>query len=136
MYNVDEEDVECDPVGEPVYVDATAKRMFYYGVIVKDNSIKLGDCVKIKIADEADELEKNLDDNVDNCSVGQILAIYDDQKLGMMVEVRWFHETHEVSEILGKSKRKRLETDFLDDEIIESELLDDVPAVSLKQLNL
>ena len=49
-----------------------------------------------------------------------------------MIEARWFYSVSEALEQLEKvgTKRRRVDTEFIEGEIIESELLDDIPAVS------
>jgi len=81
--------IACNGVGPSVFTDQEGKS-FYMEYQAKDLSVKLGDCVRIKL--ETDGLE-----NVDNFAFGQVLAIYIDAERDFYIEVRWFLLPHELS---------------------------------------
>ena len=81
--------IACNGVGSSVFTDQEGKT-FYMEYQAKDLSVKLGDCVRIKL--ETDGLE-----NADNFAFGQILAIYIDTERDFYIEVRWFLLPHELS---------------------------------------
>ncbi len=102
---------ECDPIGEPVFVDQVTGFKFYRGVKVHNLRVKVGDLVRIIL--EADD-----DDDDSSFGFAQVLSIFEtddgynakrsnhlksvdedngdeveeseDEGEGMMAEVRWF----------------------------------------------
>ena len=87
---------ECNPIGEPVFVDIDGNK-FYSGVVVHNIVVKVGDCVAVRI--EVD------DETQDDFSYCQVLAIYEDHdpERGVLFEARWFFVPEEVE--FGSRKR-------------------------------
>lgn len=130
---------ECELIDEPVFVDPTSKKIFYSGVIVKNNNVKIGDCVKVKLQNDDEPIDSIIasSNEVDKFFICQILAVYVDKLNGVMVEVRWYYESNEVLEKMNQSsmpqKRQRAYLD-LADQLVESDLTDDVCAGSIIEL--
>ena len=138
---------DCDPIGDPVFVDLDGKK-FYSGVVVHNLTVKLGDCARINI--DASNQDERADDDP-SIGYAQILAIYEDPKWEeIFVEARWFFKPREVYH--DCSKRKRVyddhfihisvkvyflqlnmsfcrKLDLKEDELIESDIVEDIPAV-------
>jgi len=138
---------ECETAGL-VLEDVNGKKKFYTSVTVNNLVVKIGDFVKVRLSessgggmksrksgggdDEDDDDDDDDDDGGDdeddeddvfNYGYCQILAIYDDKVEGVCVEVRWFNEAWEIFE-----KVKKLGLDLHDNELIECDRLDDIPA--------
>ena len=113
---------ECECVNE-VFTDIDGNK-FYSGVVLGGVTVQLGSFVQVV-------LENDDDDDDEAYAYCQILAIYDDiaKGEGVYVEARWFLEPFEVHDI-----RKKLNIEILDNELFESDGLDDIPAGSIKQL--
>ena len=133
------DDIECELIDEPVFVDPVTKNIFYSGAIIKSNNVKVGVCVKIKLQDNDESSDDGApaENEMEIFSIGQVLALYVDQKAGVMIEVRWFYESNEVLEKLSQSgmpyKRQRTNLD-LEGQLVESDILDDVCAGSIIEL--
>ena len=114
---------DCECVNE-VFVDIDGNK-FYTGVILGGVTVQLGSFVQVLLENDDD------DDDDEAYAYCQILAIYDDMAKGdgVYVEARWFLEPFEVHDI-----RKKLNIEILDNELFESDGLDDIPAGSIKQL--
>ena len=98
---------ECEPIGEPIFVDLDGKK-FYSAIVVHNVTAKYGDCVRVNLEPEDNGLLGEADEGVDNSGYGQIFAIYDDPNpdTGVMVEIRWFSTPEEfVYESVGRQKR-------------------------------
>lgn len=111
---------ECDVEGDPVFVDLDGTK-FYGAVKVHNLCVKIGDAVRVK-------LESGDNDDEDEPGFAQVLAIYDDDRVdgeGVHIEVRWYMQPEELP-----AKRKKIFAS-LDNELIESDLLDDIPAGSI-----
>lgn len=109
---------ECEPEGVPVFVDLDGTK-FFSGVKVHNLRVRIGDTVRIKLEIVDDE------DDEDTFAFAQVLAIYDDDRPdgeGVHVEARWY-----ILPIELQAKRRKL-FDALENELIESDDLDDVPA--------
>lgn len=135
----DEKFCDCDTNG--LVLEDVNGTKFYTSVTVNNLVVKLGDFVKVKLNgkrssssssrndvdddDDDDEVEEDDEDDVDRNTSGycQVLAIYDDKKEGVYVEVRWFNEPWEVYE-----KIKKLGIELLENELVECDRLDDIPA--------
>jgi hypothetical protein len=81
-----DDDIECNGVDTPVFVDIENKFKFYKGYRVGALLVNLGDCVKIS-------LENN------QVGYGQILAIYEDKYEEMFIENRWFQEVDDLKDL-------------------------------------
>jgi len=110
----------CETEGAPLFVNIDGLK-FYRGVKVHNVTVRIGDTVRVKL--EGDE------EGGDESGFAQILAIYDDgdevNGEGVQVEARWYQTPDELP-----AKRKKLFT-ALDNELVESDLLDDIPAGSI-----
>ena len=111
----------CEPEGAPHFVNIDGLK-FYRGVKVHNVAVRVGDTVRVK-------LEGGDEDGGDESGFAQVLAIYDDgdeiNGEGVQVEARWYQTPDELP-----AKRKKLFT-ALDNELVESDLLDDIPAGSI-----
>ena len=115
-----DEDIECDPLGE-VFCDLDGNK-FYTSLKVKGLHVHIGSFVKVI-------LECNDDNNNELDSYGycQILSIYDkvstESDQGVVhIEVRWLLEPYEVRRV------KKIGIELSDDELLETDHLDDIPA--------
>lgn len=117
---------ECDVDGNPLFIDIDGHK-FYRGVKVHNIYVKIGDLVRVKLEAGDDDAESS----VEGCGFCQILAIYDDSDdingEGVHVEARWYMTPDELP-----AKRKKMFT-ALENELIESDLLDDIPAGSIAE---
>jgi hypothetical protein len=82
----EEEEIECSGLGQSIYFDEELKDKFWISCIVADLTIKIGDCVRIR-------LEQN------NYGYAQITAIYEDEKDEMKLEVQWFLSSSDFKDI-------------------------------------
>lgn len=78
--------LECSCIGPVVFTDDEC-RNFYLEYSIDDLSVKIGDCVRIKLDFEI---------KGDDFAFGQVLAIYEDVDEAF-VEVRWFVKERELS---------------------------------------
>lgn len=111
--------IECNGVGEPVYVDTEENKRFYESYRTLDLIVTIGDNVRIALEGGTDG---------EDFGFGQILAIYVDIEEEVFVEVRWYKSKNDLT----PQHRKRLA--ILENEIFESDILDDVPAGSVCEL--
>lgn len=115
---------QCECLGPVVFTDLDGTK-FYGGVRVHNVSVSVGDAVRVKleVGDDGDEEEWGF------C---QVLAIYDDGDEvngdGVKVEARWYMTPDELD-----AKRKKT-FQALENELIESDSLDDIPAGSILEL--
>jgi hypothetical protein len=87
MEDDDEDLIECNGVGAPVFTDQE-NRKFYSEYSARHLNVKLGDCVRVNLEeDEACQQE---------VAFGQVLAIYEDSNEEFFVEIRWFLKGHEI----------------------------------------
>ena len=77
---------ECTCVGGVVFTDQENKN-FYKEYRIDDLSVKVGDCVRLKLDFEV---------KGDDFAFAQVLAIYDDADEAF-IEVRWFFKERELS---------------------------------------
>jgi hypothetical protein len=114
-----DEDIECDPLGE-VFCDLDGNK-FYTSLKVNGLHVHIGSFVKVI-------LECNDNNNeLDSYGYCQILSIYDkvstDSDQGVVyIEVRWLLEPYEVRRV------KKIGIELSDDELLETDHLDDIPA--------
>ena len=114
---------QCECLGPVVFTDLDGTK-FYGGVKVHNVSVSVGDAVRVKleVGDDGDE----------EWGFCQVLAIYDDgdevNGEGVKVEARWYMTPDELD-----AKRKKTFT-ALENELIESDSLDDIPAGSILEL--
>lgn len=83
----DEELIDCNGVGGILFVDQD-DRKFYAEYQANDLNVKIGDCVRIKLADTSSDGQFGF---------AQILAIYERQDEEMYIEVRWLSQGHELA---------------------------------------
>lgn len=117
--------LECDLVGMPVFSEIDGSIEFYSEYVVKGMSVKLGDIARVTL--ESDDKYED--------AFCQILAIYDDVQggKGVCVEARWFKRPQELEDRKRKTLQQTLQQtgDFLEHELIETDVLDDIPAGSV-----
>ncbi len=91
---------ECEPIGDPVFVDFDGKK-FYTAIIVHNIEVKVFDCARIVLES---------DDGDDNIAFCQILAIYEpvEEEKGVMVEARWYKTKDEVIHEFGEPQLKKM----------------------------
>lgn len=126
--NQNQDDIDCDPLGE-VFKDIYGNK-FYTSLKIKGLYVALGSFVKVILES---------DDDLDSYGYCQILAIYDkvvkesvngitmeesDQGI-VYIEVRWFLEPHEIGRV------KKMGIELFENELVETEHLDDIPAGSI-----
>ena len=111
--------IECNGIGEPVYIERKQEdsigRKFFEAYNLQDLVVNIGDNVRIKLDADAQTAE--------DFAFAQVLAIYedaDDEEL--FIEVRWY----KVKNDLTPAHRKKVAV--LENELFESDCLDDVPA--------
>lgn len=92
---------ECDPIGEPVFIDLDGKK-YYWSIVVHNKTVSVGNCVRVVLEqqDDDDGIEKNF-------GFCQILAIFDDPdpNKGVYTEARWFLEPEDVANEIGERKK-------------------------------
>jgi hypothetical protein len=115
---VDENLIPCDGLGDILYTDDEGRK-FYTAFQTCDLVVKHGDCVRVKLESESDDLG-------DSYSFGQVLAIFEDQDQEIWIEVRWFL----LPDNLTNQKKSIIQP--LPNELVESDALDDIPAVYLR----
>ncbi len=81
--------VQCDGVGTILHID-DENRKFYSAFQTCDLTVKLGDCVRVL-------MESGANETCNTYSFAQVLAIYEDTKEEINVEVRWFLQPNELS---------------------------------------
>lgn len=86
---MDEDLIECFGIGGVLFTDQD-DRKFYAEYQANDLNVKLGDCVRVK-------LEDDLQNDEDDFSFAQVLAIYERADEEMFIEVRWLHRDCEIS---------------------------------------
>lgn len=127
-----EEEIDCEPIN---LVHTTLKGNRYYTqLVVKDITVKIGSFIEVETEKKNDNNDSDNDDNSDN-EYAQILGIFQDIDLDdeVFLEVRWFYKPNQVSEY--KIKRKGIK--LLSNELVETELIDDIPAGSIiKMFNI
>lgn len=83
----DEQDVECNGLGEILYQDEDNRR-FYSGFQIDSLSVHVGDCVRVQLQADSDD---------STFAVAQVLAVFETSDEEMMTEVRWLSFSHELS---------------------------------------
>ena len=89
IQNDEDNSIECNGVGAPVFSDQE-ERKFFIEYQACDLNVRLGDCVRIK-------LEGDDDNQCDDYTFGQVLAIYEDSNEEFFIEVRWFLQHNELT---------------------------------------
>ena len=121
---VEEDFVQCDFVGPSIFTELDGSKQFYSEVAVNGVHVKFGDIARVTL--EGD----NYDD-----AFCQVLAIYDDLGggEGVFIEAKWFKRPQELNERQRKTLHQTLQKngDFLENELIETDILDDIPAGSI-----
>ena len=129
-YSVDNVNmIDVEGIGSPIFIDRLNQLKFYIAYRTCRLKVSLGDCVRINLEIDDDELStKNEDSVTAGDGYGQILSIFEDNNSEMFIEVRWFLEKNEMN----PSNLKKL--DLKDNELIESDNLDDIPAGSVAEV--
>ena len=127
---------ECEYVGPMVFEDLDGRK-FYAGARVHNITVSIGDIVRVVLeGGYEDETDIDIITHQDEESFAfcQVLAIYDQNENdaengeGVKFEARWLYEPHE----LDQKKRKLLESmNELPNELIETDVLDDIPIGSV-----
>jgi hypothetical protein len=125
----EDEEIDCEPLNL-VHTTLNGNR-YYTNLIVKDIRVEIGSFIEVEIEKKGDD---NIVDFVEN-EYAQILGIFQDIDLEdeVFLEVRWFHKPNQVSEY--KIKRKGIT--LLYNELVETDVIDDIPAGSIiKTINI
>ena len=119
---------ECDYIG-PVLFEDLDGRKFFSGARVHNMNVNVGDLVRVVLEDGEIGDDKDMEDSYGFC---QVLAIYDEkdtevrQSEGVHFEARWFSIPDELD-----AKRKKIFPDELPNELIETDVMDDIPIGSV-----
>ena len=121
---VEEVFLQCDFVGPSIFTELDGSKQYYSEVAVNGIHVKFGDIARV-----------TLEDNDYDDAFCQVLAIYDDVKggEGVFIEAKWFKRPQELNERQRKTLQQTLQKngDFLENELIETDILDDIPAGSI-----
>lgn len=106
---LDDEDIECDGVGDIVFEDAE-DRKFFAAFRTADLTVQLGDVVRVKLesnepaeaSDGPNEKKQKIkpsdDEALPEFSFAQVLCIFEDSHEEVFVEVRWFLQEYELTD--------------------------------------
>ena len=86
--------IVCEGLGPIVFTDDEGRK-FYTAYEMSNLVVRLGDCVRVNLEDDATTNAAELPSTV--CAFAQVLAIYVDTNEEMFIEVRWFLQPHELS---------------------------------------
>lgn len=109
---------ECHLIGDVLLTGLDGKK-FYEGVRTHNVDVKVGNLVRVALDD-------------DDVGYGQVLAIFDeafDEGEGVHAEVRWFISPDELD-----TKRRKILGDPLENELIETEVVDDIGAGAIAEV--
>jgi Cdc6-like AAA superfamily ATPase len=112
---------QCDLVGDALLTGLDGKK-FYRGVRTHNVVVNVGDLVRVTLDD-------------DEVGYGQVLGIYDEDEEeggegeGVHAEVRWFITPEELD-----SKRQKVLGETLENELIETEDVDDIGAGAIAEV--
>ena len=112
---------QCDLVGDALLTGLDGKK-FYRGVRTHNVVVNVGDLVRVTLDD-------------DEVGYGQVLGIYDEDEEeggegeGVHAEVRWFITPDELD-----SKRQKVLGEALENELIETEDVDDIGAGAIAEV--
>jgi len=118
---------QCDYIG-PVLFEDLDGRKFFSGARVHNMNVSIGDLVRV-VLEEGDTDDADMGDSFGFC---QVLAIYDEKESdtqrgeGVHFEARWFSFPHELD-----AKRKKIFPNELPNELVETDVLDDIPMGSV-----
>jgi hypothetical protein len=118
---------QCDYIG-PVLFEDLDGRSFFSGARVHNMNVKIGDLVRV-VLEDGDTDDADMGDSFGYC---QVLAIYDEKESetrrgeGVHFEARWFSFPHELD-----AKRKKIFPNELPNELVETDVLDDIPIGSV-----
>ena len=134
---------ECEYIGPAVFTDLDG-RNFFGGARVHNMIVSIGDCVQVVLeGGDEDERGVRVEEEFGFC---QVLAIYDEDTMegkssggsigangetkgeGVQIEARWFITPDELD-----AKRRKLYHDELLNELLETDILDDIPIGSVAE---
>ena len=118
---------QCDYIG-PVLFEDLDGRKFFSGARVHNMNVSIGDLVRV-VLEDGDTDDADMGDSFGYC---QVLAIYDEKESGthhgegVHFEARWFSFPRELD-----AKRKKIFPNELPNELVETDVLDDIPMGSV-----
>ena len=126
--------INAEGLGEPVFIDQLNQLKFFTAYRTCRLKVSLGDCVRINLEVDDDEVIDNNNNNYDSTNDGyaQVLSIFEDKNSEMFIEVRWFLQKSEIISSNNYNNMKKLE--LKDNELVETDSLDDIPAGSVAEI--
>ncbi|RYF39206.1 MAG: hypothetical protein EOO38_23635 [Cytophagaceae bacterium] len=94
----DEPTIQCDGIGPPIQYDPDTQRTFYTACKTDDLTFAVGDCVRVKLGEENEDMDASA---AATYAYAQVLAIYEEQD-EVFAEVRWFQQHHDLPKKVQK----------------------------------
>lgn len=85
--------IECNGIGNPVYIDPIDQKKFYLEYNTGDLRVKVGDCVRVRIGEHKETDVKDVKkgkstiEEAPEFAFGQVMAVFEDSSEIMLIEV-------------------------------------------------